>query len=128
MNLLLDTCTFLWIVQGNPAVSPGVKELFSSPENAVFLSVISAWEISVKYGLGKLKLPLSPDIFVPRERSRHLITELPLQERDIFPLNKLPEIHKDPFDRMLICQAIENGLTILTPDEHIHQYPVKTLW
>ena len=128
MNLLLDTCTFLWIVQGSPAVSVEAKEVFSSPENTVFLSVISAWEISVKWGLDKLRLPLSPEIFIPRERSRHLITELPLQENDIFPLNKLPGIHKDPFDRMLICQAIENGLTILTPDANIHQYPVKTLW
>ncbi len=128
MNLLLDTCTFLWLIQGSPFVSDVAKEAFLSSGNTVYLSVISSWEISIKFRLGKLRLPLPPEIFIPRERSRHLITALPLREKDVFPLNKLPGIHKDPFVRMLICQAIENGLTILTPDEHIQQYPVKVLW
>lgn len=128
MKLLLDTCTFLWITQGTDNLSDNVVEAFISPENTVFFSSISAWEILVKYNLGKLRLPYPPEKFIPRERRRHEITKLPLSENDIFPLSRLPDIHRDPFDRMLICQAIESGMTILTPDGFIHQYPVKFLW
>ena len=128
MKLLLDTCTFIWITQGSDRLTPAVFEAFSSPDNTVFLSVISTWEISIKFILGKLTLPLPPKVFIPKERRRHLITKLPLLEDDIFPLTNLPKIHNDPFDRMLICQAIEHGLTILTPDEAIQSYPVKTIW
>ncbi len=128
MKLLLDTCAFLWIAQGSDRLTPTVRETFSSPDNTVFLSAVSVWEIFVKYNLGKLTLPRPPKEFVPRERRRHLISRLPLSENDIFPLPNLPNIHQDPFDRMLICQAIEHGLTILTPDEAIQNYPVKNLW
>ena len=128
MNLLLDTCTFLWITKGDSRLSSNARKTFISPDNTIFVSAISAWEISVKVTIGKLKLPYPPEQFFPRERQRHSIAKLPLSETDTFQLTKLPNIHKDPFDRILICQAIENGLTILTPDEYIHQYPVKTLW
>ena len=128
MNLLIDTCTFLWITKGSSKLSINAKKAFKFPDNKVFLSSISAWEISIKFRIGKLKLPSPPEQFIPGERQRHFITPLPLSEEDTFQLAKLPDIHQDPFDRILICQAIENGLTILTPDEFIHQYPVKTLW
>lgn len=128
MNLLLDTCTFLWITKGDNRLSTNAHKAFISPDNKVYLSSISAWEISVKFSIGKLKLPYPPEQFIPRERQRHFITRLSLSEEGTFQLTKLPDIHKDPFDRILISQAIENALTILTPDEIIRQYPVKTLW
>ena len=128
MRILLDTCTFLWIVRSDPQLSDRAAEAFGTPDNPVFFSSISAWEISVKWSIGKLILPYPPEQFIPRERKRHFIEELRLSEKDTFSLSKLPDIHKDPFDRMLICQAVENGLTILTPDQHIQRYPVKTLW
>uniref|UniRef100_UPI00405663C6 type II toxin-antitoxin system VapC family toxin n=1 Tax=Candidatus Electrothrix sp. TaxID=2170559 RepID=UPI00405663C6 len=128
MRILLDTCTFLWIVRSDPQLSDRATEVFEDPDNTVFFSSVSAWEISVKWSIGKLMLPYPPEQFVPRERKRHFIEELHLSEKDTFPLSKLPDIHKDPFDRILICQAIENGLTILTPDQHIQRYPLKTLW
>jgi PIN domain nuclease of toxin-antitoxin system len=109
-------------------LSQQAVELIKRPENIVYVSVISSWEICVKYQLGKLHLPVSPQIFVPQERNGHQLTSLELTEEATFHLNTLPNIHKDPFDRILICQAIENGLTLLTPDEHIHQYPVEVLW
>jgi len=71
---------------------------------------------------------LSPDRFIPKERKRHLIAPLDLTEQDILHLSKLPTPHKDPFDRMLICQAIAHSLTILTPDPLIVQYPIRNLW
>jgi len=128
VKLLLDTCTFLWLTKGSEALSPNAIDAFSDPQNIVYLSAVSAWEINVKYRLGKLPLPLSPDKFIPKERKRHLVTRLDLSEQDTLHLCKLPTPHKDPFDRMLVCQAIEHSLTILTPDPLITQYPIRYLW
>jgi len=128
VNLPLDTCTFLWIIKGSGQLFWKATEAFTDPHNQVFLSAVSALEINVKYQLGKLPLPLSPDQFIPKERKRHLISTLDLTEQDTLYLCKLPTSHKDPFDRMLICQAIEHSLTILTPDPLITQYPIRNLW
>ena len=128
MKLLLDTCTFLWMTIGSKELSPKAIDTFADPKNEVYLSAVSAWEINVKYRLGKLSLPLSPDKFIPKERKRHWVTRLDLSENDTLHLCKLPTPHKDPFDRMLVCQAIEHSLTILTPDPLITQYPIRSLW
>ncbi len=128
MKLLLDTCTFLWAVRGDVRLSKAAADLFRDPANDVFLSAISAWEITVKHGLGRLPLPDPPSVYVPRERVRHLIEALPLNEGATLMLDKLPAVHADPFDRLLVCQAIEGGLTLLTPDAAIHRYPVPVAW
>jgi len=128
MKLLLDTCTFLWIVTGDASLSASARELFSDPSNEAFLSSVSAWEIAVKHNLGKLPLPRPPFALVPEERQRHDIQPLSLDEAAALFCAKLPELHKDPFDRMLVCQAIVGGLTLLTPDPLITQYPVATTW
>jgi PIN domain nuclease of toxin-antitoxin system len=128
MRILLDTCTFLWIIGDAPELSNRARELFIDPANDVFLSAVSAWEISVKHGLGRLPLPEPPEKFIPLQRERHGIEALPLEEEATLYLNRLPSSHRDPFDRMLICQAIVHGLVILTPDELITQYPVRSLW
>ena len=128
MKLLLDTCAFLWLIKGSEELSSNAIAAFTDPKNEIYLSAVSAWEINVKYRLGKLLLPLSPDQFIPKERKRHLITPLDLSEQDTLHLCKLPTPHKDPFDRMLVCQSIEHSLTILTPDHLITQYPIRYLW
>lgn len=128
MNLLLDTCTFLWLVTGSDQLSPTARNLFSDPDNDVYLSAASAWEISIKWSLGKLPLPETPEKFVTEQRENHFISPLPISENATFLLPKLPNHHKDPFDRILVCQAIEHNLTILTTDPLIQKYPVKTIW
>lgn len=128
MNILLDTCTFLWIASGSPELSNKARNLFKDPDNEVSLSVASAWEIIVKHTLGKLPLPEPPHKFIYKWRTQHQIGSLPLDEAAVLQLSRLPEYHKDPFDRILICQAIANSLVILTPDNHITQYPVRTEW
>ena len=128
MKLLLDTCTFLWIVTDDEALSTESRKQFSDPANEVFLSAISGWEIMLKYSLAKLSLPLPLEQFLFTQRSRHHIDALPLHEEATVHLPKLPALHKDPFDRMLICQAIQHELTILTPDPLITQYAVRTVW
>lgn len=128
MKLLLDTCTFLWVISSSPRLSARAGELFRDPDNEVFLSAVSAWEIAVKYSLGSLPLPAPPLEIVPKERELHGIAPLQLTEEAALYLQKLPQLHRDPFDRMLVCQAITNGLAILTPDPLISQYGVLTSW
>ena len=128
MKILLDTCAFLWIITDAEKLSQTARELFVEPDNDVYLSVISVWEISIKYILGKLLLPEPPEHYIPLQRSNHDIDSLPLDEESALQLRRLPELHRDPFDRMLVCQAIVHGLTLLTPDKLITQYPVRTRW
>ena len=128
MKILLDTATFLWAVTGASDLSKDARELFSDPENEIYLSSVSAWEISVKHALGKLPLPESPIKYVPAQRKEHGIESLDLDEEAALHLIRLPALHKDPFDRMLVCQAIVQGLVLLTPDKLITQYAVRTAW
>jgi PIN domain nuclease of toxin-antitoxin system len=94
----------------------------------VFLSAVSAWEIAVKHALGKLPLPEPPDRYVPKQRTARGITALPLDEDAALQLARLPPLHRDPFDRMLVCQALANALTVVSPDPEIARYPVRILW
>jgi PIN domain nuclease of toxin-antitoxin system len=128
MRLLLDTCTFLWIITDNSELSRNAKSIFSQPENEIWLSSVSLWELIVKYQLGRLSLPDNPEDFLVEQRKKHKIQSLSLEEKAITQLARLPNYHRDPFDRMLVCQAISNNLTILTPDKDIKQYPVQCYW
>ncbi len=128
MRVLLDTVTFLWAISDAPEFSEEAGEIFTDPGNEIYLSSVSAWEIAVKYALGKLPLPEPPGRFVPLQRKQHGIDPLPLDEEAALHLSRLPLLHKDPFDRMLVCQAVMQHLVILTPDELIQQYPVRTIW
>ncbi len=105
-----------------------VKEIFTSPSNDIFLSTISFWEIITKNRLAKLPLPEPPKQFIQKHRIKHMISSLSLEEDAVLHLYDLPFYNKDPFDRMIICQSIENGMAILTPDSLITQYPVRTIW
>lgn len=128
MNVLLDTCTFLWVCAGAPDLAASARRTFSDPGNEIYLSAVSAWEIAVKHAIGKLPLPDPPDRFVPHQRALHAIHALPLDEAAVLQLGKLPRLHRDPFDRMLVCQAVAHGMVLLTPDPLIEQYPIRTQW
>lgn len=128
MKCLLDSCTFLWIISGAMELSGTARELFTDPANEMLLSVVSVWEISVKHGLRRLSLPNPLDRFLVEQRERHGIAMLPLHERAVLHLHKLPQLHRDPFDRMLICQAIEHDCLLLAPDPLISQCPDRTRW
>ena len=128
MKLLLDTCTFLWLMNDSQELSPKAAELFRAPEAEVYLSVASAWELAVKFALGKVRLPAQPEQLIPRERASRGIKSLPIDEESALHVSRLPALHRDPFDRMIVSQAIVHGLTILTPDPLIRQYPARTVW
>lgn len=128
MNILLDTCAFLWITTDAKELTKTAREIFSNSDNKTFLSCVSVWEIVIKNNLGKLPLPNNPKQFIIQQRNQHRIDPLELTEETIFHLQQLPKHHQDPFDRMLVCQAIEYDLVILTNDHLIKQYPIKTIW
>ena len=128
MRLLVDTCTFLWIVGDAPALSRRARELFKAADNEVYLSTASAWEIAVKHGLGRLPLPEPPERFVPDMRERHGIVSLAIDEESALHVSRLPTLHRDPFDRMIVAQSIVHGLAILTPDPLVTLYPGRTIW
>jgi PIN domain nuclease of toxin-antitoxin system len=128
MKLLLDTCTFLWIVGGGRELPARVRDLYASPDNETYLSAVSAWEIAVKHAGGRLPLPEAPERLVPDERDRRGIMTLPFDEESALHVSRLPVLHRDPFDRMIVSQAIVHGLVIVTPDRLVAQYPARTLW
>src|SRR3954463_10317494 len=114
MRLLADTCTFIWMSSSPDRLSARARTLLVDPSNEVFLSSVSAWEIAVKYRLGHLQLRETPDRFVLPSREAPGWDALPLDEDSVLQVLRLPALHRDPFDRMLVCQAIVHGLAIVT--------------
>jgi PIN domain nuclease of toxin-antitoxin system len=127
MRILLDTHIFLWFISGDSQLSADIRDAIRDPDNEVYLSAISVWEILVKYQLGKLPLPEHPETYLPKQRDLHQILSLALDESSVAQLAKLPPLHRDPFDRMLICQVVQNGLTIATVDAAVRAYLVSTM-
>jgi PIN domain nuclease of toxin-antitoxin system len=128
MRLLLDTSAFLWFLTADERLSTGASAAIRSPDNDAWLSAASFWEIMVKHQLGRLPLPEPPSTYIPRQRKRHGIASLAIREKALTHLPKLPTLHKDPFDRILVCQSLEHGLILVTSDPLVQAYPVKTLW
>jgi PIN domain nuclease of toxin-antitoxin system len=123
MKLLLDTHIFLWYISKDSRLPTRLRDLLRDPSNDVLLSVVSVWEVIVKYRLNKLSLPEPPELYLPKQRERHEIKSLALDEPSVTELHRLPLLHRDPFDRMLICQALQHDLTIATVDEAVLAYP-----
>jgi PIN domain nuclease of toxin-antitoxin system len=128
MKVLVDTCAFLWIASDSPRLSKTAAAIFLDRNNERYLSAASAWEIGIKHAVGRLPLPARPDLFVPKVREASGILSLDIDEESALHAGKLPGLHADPFDRILVAQAIVHGMTILTPDPEIEQYAVRVLW
>ena len=127
MKILLDTHIFLWFISGDIRLSTDVRDAIRDPDNEVYLSAVSVWEAIVKYQLGKLPLPEPPEIYLPKQRDIHHIVSLALDESSVAQLANLPPLHRDRFYRMLICQALQNGLTIATVDTTVRAYSVSVM-
>jgi PIN domain nuclease of toxin-antitoxin system len=128
MKLLLDTCTFLWAIAAPDRLPRRVADLILFEEHDVYLSAASAWEVVIKHGTGRLHLREAPDRFVRDQRETAGILSLPIDEESALHVSRLAPLHRDPFDRLLVSQAIVHGMTILTPDPLITQYPARTSW
>lgn len=127
MKLLLDTHIFLWFISGDKRLTPAMTSAIRDVNNEVFLSAASIWEVIVKWQLGKLPLPNAPQEYLLQQRANHQIAPLAIDEETIRFLPELPLYHRDPFDRILVCQALQHDLTFVTADPAIKAYTIATL-
>ena len=128
MRILVDTQCWIWMLAAPERFAPSTRLLLQDPSTELLLSAASIWEVAIKSGLGKLTLPGAPQAVVPEMMERSRVTSLPVLASHAIRVASLPYHHRDPFDRMLVCQAIAHGLTILSPDAAITSYPVLTAW
>jgi PIN domain nuclease of toxin-antitoxin system len=128
VKLLVDTQAFIWYAKADEQLPDAIRSVMRSPDNELWLSAASGWEIAIKHHAGKLTLAVPAWQFIVDARERLGFLQLPIDENSVAHLPKLPAIHKDPFDRILMCQSIEHGLMIVTSDANIRKYPVRTLW
>ena len=128
MRLLLDTHAFFWWITDDPQLSTKARELISDSHNTMYWSAASSWEVSIKYALGRLPLPETPDEFLPVELVKNRIESLSVIDAHAFQAGRLPRHHADPFDRMLVAQAQIESLVILSNDRKLSHYDVDILW
>ena len=127
MNYLLDTHLFLWYINGDEKLKSKYKEIIENLENDMYLSTVSIWECIIKAKTGKLEIPNPIYDYLNTKRIEHKIEILNFNYNSLYFLETLPDIHKDPFDRLIICQALSNNLILLTDDELILKYPVQKI-
>jgi PIN domain nuclease of toxin-antitoxin system len=127
LNYLLDTHTFLWAITESPALSVSVISILENPENQLFLSIASLWEIAIKLSIGKLRLTFSFDD-LPAKLTEASVQIVPINFEHLRVVATLPLHHRDPFDRLIVAQAISENLILLTKDDVLKSYAVQTLW
>jgi PIN domain nuclease of toxin-antitoxin system len=127
VKLLLDTHVWLWWLAEPERLGSQARKEVGNPSNAVYLSAASSWELTVKHALGRLPLPEPPLEFVPKRLQRDQILALPVTHVHALTVGRLPPIHRDPFDRLLIAQAIVEDLTLCTVDPLMLKYEVPSL-
>ena len=127
MKILIDTQIFLWLFGNSSRISLNVRNLLTNPNNTIYFSSASAWEIAIKYGNGKLQLPDEPGIYVPDRLKRASFVWLEINHEHALAVAKLPQIHKDPFDRLLITQANVENLALLSADNIFSNYTVQLI-
>jgi len=127
--ILFDTCTLLWLASDLDKLPRKVRTKISEHKDQLFISSISAFEIGIKHKRKLLSLPFDPDSWFKKALEHHGIKEIPVDSTILIKASQLPDVHKDPVDRIIIATAMLNNYKILTPDTHIHAYPeVSTMW
>ncbi len=128
MNLLLDTHVFLWLNDTPERLSPTALAACQDGNNTLFLSLASAWEIQIKQQLGKLELNESLQTLISTQQQQNGLQLLPIELAHIEALSQLPAVHRDPFDRLLIAQSIQQHMQIVSADQVFTGYPVNLIW
>ena len=128
MKVLVDTHTFIWALMHDRRLSPRSKQILTSDEHELFFSLVSLWEFAIKIKTGKLNALGSSVAYLRDEMENYSMQLLPIRYEHILQLEALPVHHSDPFDRLLIAQAITESLPILTHDARFSAYPAKILW
>jgi PIN domain nuclease of toxin-antitoxin system len=126
-QVLLDTNAWLWMASNDPRLGPMARNLIADLETELVLSAVSAWEISIKWAQGKLPLPVPPEQFVETTVRDGGLKRLSIDFDHVLGVAKLPPIHHDPFDRLLIAQSFATNLPLLTGDDTISRYGVATI-
>jgi PIN domain nuclease of toxin-antitoxin system len=127
MNVLVDTHVWIWSLADPDRLSKECRKLLSSSRNVVYLSAASAWELAIKAALGKIDLPEPVETYVPTRMARQGITALPVTHAHALRVSTLPPYHRDPFDRLLVAQALVERLPILTADPAFDRYDVSVI-
>jgi PIN domain nuclease of toxin-antitoxin system len=128
MRVLLDTHAFLWWVEDAPALSKRARNAISDPANDCLVSLASCWEMAIKLSLGKLRLPQAIGKFIPEQLSANAFRQLEISIAHVARVATLPFHHRDPFDRLLAAQALEEGCPIVSADSSFRAYGVKRIW
>jgi PIN domain nuclease of toxin-antitoxin system len=128
MKLLLDTHTFLWFIMGNPNLSANARMIIENQTNEKYLSVASLWELAIKVSIGKLTLSAPFDTLIPQQLSVNGFEVLNLEVPHAAAVINLPHHHRDPFDRLLIAQAIVERMQIVSIDSNLDAYQIQRLW
>ena len=128
MRILLDTHAFLWWVNAAPALPRRARAAIANPRNQCWLSLVSCWEMAIKTSLGKLTLAGGVERFIPEQMALNGFHELPIEFRHVSRVARLAFHHRDPFDRLLVAQAVEEGLPIVSADHVFAAYGVQRIW
>jgi PIN domain nuclease of toxin-antitoxin system len=128
MKVLLDTQAFLWLCTDDHSLTSKAKKIFLDKDNELLLSLVSVWEMAIKTSIGKLKIQQPFEKFIINQLQENSIDQLPISFRHIVKVRSLDFHHRDPFDRLLIAQALEEGFSILSSDTAFDHYGVKRLW
>jgi PIN domain nuclease of toxin-antitoxin system len=128
VKALLDTHTFLWAITGNPQLSTRAREIFAAGRNELFLSAASVWEILTKVQVGKLPLPRPVGAYLKQQLTENDVQVLPILLAHVLQLEQLPLHHRDPFDRILVAQSLEENLPIVTADPLLERYAATLIW
>ena len=128
MRALLDTCTFLWLALDPKRISKPATDLINNESVQLMLSQVSVMEIVMKFRIGKLPLPEAPHLWIPTRREFFKLEDAPLSETVIFRSGQLPDVHNDPFDRLIAAHAIESGATLLSPDSPLSALGASRIW
>ena len=127
MRTLLDTHAFLWAIAGDTRMSQRARDIFVGPSN-LSISIASIWEILIKVQVGKLSLPQPVGPYVISKLAENKIETLPVQLAHLLAYEQLPLHHRDPFDRILIAQSLEEGWPIISSDPVFKKYPIRVIW
>lgn len=128
MKYLLDTHTFLWIIEDNKILTKKVRQIYLDNSNEIYFSVASIWEMAIKISLKKLTIRGKLSRFIDKHAIENNIRILSIQPHHIFPIEKLPFHHRDPFDRLLLAQCVQEKMHLLSKDTKFDQYGVNRIW
>jgi PIN domain nuclease of toxin-antitoxin system len=128
MKVLLDTHAFLWWITDDDRLGQRARKVIADGSHDVFFSAASAWEIAVKAGLGRLRVTDDLERFIPAQVSANGFHVMPVHLHHALAVRALPEHHRDPFDRLLIAQAMRESLVLLSGDPEVRRYPIKVVW